>query len=846
MKNKKKPQSLSSLIIRLFFVGYSLLTLAIITQSYHFSVNSINSEIERSLNQTSHLLQNIINYRLAALKSSQEANAYSQDLLNYLQSKNMLALDDLFFALEENNSANSPDFRFISKDSELIWHDGASYFHGIDEHTIANIINQVNLDSKWHYIRSDGLLDPVDLLVRRTAIIDRSTGKIVAELNIAVVLNNNLSLLNDFRSASSVESIFLVHGTDVVATNLKKESDEYKHAFKVLSATDTSFLSSRYLVNISPFNIDGETSPIQFLTLDKSDNISLLKEQFSFSAIASLFVVVTLLIFSRHHIKNRILDSLNTLMNYTRSATQRQHFKPFGGTPITEFNQIGSTLQSTLSTLVEKERSLDDLFKIALSPTIVWDCNYQIQRINPAAKEQFEYDKNAKQPTDTFNAFELQIRTHLDAARDGETIRGVHTNVNNTIYHWNLAPLIIDNKVISIIGQAQDITTLIEAKRQSRRAQLAAEAATKAKSDFLAQMSHELRTPLNGILGIAQILKNSLENQQHRDHVDVLYQSGEHLLTVLNDIIDYSQIEQGDFKLKFANFSFKEVIGPITEIYRPLCEKKHLTLLVHNELDEHVIYNSDKSRIVQVLFNLMSNAVKFTQRGKITIRIWREGENTHFSVEDTGIGINNNYLDELFNPFSQADPSATRKYGGSGLGLTIVNKLITLLEGELTISSKQNIGTQFCFWIPMREISTTTHAKQPTLSSPTPEFNLRVLLVEDDKTNALIAKMFCKRVGISVDWVENGKLAVEHLKHHQFDLILMDNHMPVMGGIEAARIIREELKIQTPIYACTADALDETRTDFMSAGANYIIIKPIKNDNFIKALEHFKMEQVSS
>ncbi|WP_087022368.1 LuxQ periplasmic sensor domain-containing protein [Thaumasiovibrio subtropicus] len=847
-KSFKKPQSLANLIVRLFFVGYSFLTLAIITQSYHFSVNSINSEISRNLDQTSRLLQNIIDYKLAALKSSQEANVNSQELQNHLINKDLTAIDDLFFALEENDAANSPDFRFISNGEELIWHDGASFFHGIDDNLIKELILEQNNNREWHYVQKNSLLNTVDLLIRQTPVVNRETGKVIGYLSIAIVLNNNLSLIDEFRRASNVESVFLVNGANIVATNLSIDTAEYAYVKEMLTTTKSKSLDNNYLVNVSAFNVNETESYIQFLTLEKNDNIELLRDKFIWSVVASLFAAILLLLLTRRHIKSRIVDSLNTLMSYTRSATERREFKAFGGTPISEFNQIGATLQATLSTLIEKERSLDDLFKIALSPTIVWDADCSIKRINPAAKSQFNYQEHSSTQSAEFELFSTAMRPLLESALTGETIRGAHTQYGETVYNWNLAPLIIDSQVIAIIGQAQDITALIEAERQSRRAQLAAEASANAKSDFLAKMSHEIRTPLNGILGIAQILKGSLKNTQHLDKVETLYQSGEHLLTVLNDILDFSRIEQGKFTLEFNNMALKEITKPIIDVYQPLCDEKDILFHIDCKVEANTVFYSDKSRIIQILFNLLSNAVKFTHQGEISFSVWKENKLCYFNVRDTGIGIDEDTLPKLFEPFTQAEPSTTRKYGGSGLGLSIVKSLVELLEGELKIESQFGIGTSITFSLPMKEVAQSIPIERAieTVKPVAVPHNINVLLVEDNKTNAFVAKVFCKKFGISVDWVENGEEALNMLSDKAFDLILMDNHMPVMGGIETTRRIREELNITTPIYACTADAFEEAHNDFMAAGANYVIVKPIREQNFVAALDHFKQLKISN
>jgi two-component system autoinducer 2 sensor kinase/phosphatase LuxQ len=249
------------------------------------------------------------------------------------------------------------------------------------------------------------------------------------------------------------------------------------------------------------------------------------------------------------------------------------------------------------------------------------------------------------------------------------------------------------------------------------------------------------------------------------------------------------------------------------------------------------------------MFNLLSNALKFTHQGRISVSFELESifnsdqASLIVRVKDTGIGIDGSKIDAVFEPFVQEDETTTREYGGTGLGLTIVKNLVDMLEGDIQVRSAKGEGSEFVIEIPV-ELSS-----QPSLGSPQQphidphalfSHSFKVLLVEDNHTNAFIAQAFCKKYGMAVTWAKDGLEAIELAKAEVFDLILMDNQLPNLGGVETTQQLRSEIGISTPIYACTADAQQSTRDSFMAAGANYVIVKPIKEESLHQAFVHFK------
>ncbi|MGR6840340.1 LuxQ periplasmic sensor domain-containing protein [Aliivibrio wodanis] len=397
----------------------------------------------------------------------------------------------------------------------------------------------------------------------------------------------------------------------------------------------------------------------------------------------------------------------------------------------------------------------------------------------------------------------------------------------------------------------QTFVELIEAKEESYKAQAAAEKSTQVKSDFLAKMSHEIRTPLNGILGISALLRQSNLSNEQEKQVNILHQGGEHLLAVLNDVLDFSQIEQDKLNINCEQFVLSDVLDTINAIYIPLCDAKGITFKLINKVSQDALVYSDQVRLTQILFNLLSNAVKFTEKGEveltISLKIYNSQVLLFCEIKDSGIGISIEEQSRMFEPFIQLESTNIRKVGGSGLGLAIVNQLLELLQGKIEVDSELGKGSIFYIEIPISILDESAkEANEKTFNNslqlPT---GLNILLVEDNKSNAYIAKAYCQKYGLNVEWKESAQDGIERLLEQSFDLILMDNQMPKMSGIEATRYIRNELNITTPIYAYTADVLKEASEDFLSAGANYIISKPIKEKSILDALVFYNSQILS-
>ncbi|CCN48178.1 putative TWO-COMPONENT SENSOR PROTEIN HISTIDINE PROTEIN KINASE [Vibrio nigripulchritudo MADA3029] len=358
-----------------------------------------------------------------------------------------------------------------------------------------------------------------------------------------------------------------------------------------------------------------------------------------------------------------------------------------------------------------------------------------------------------------------------------------------------------------------------------------AQASTKAKSAFLATLSHEIRTPMNGVLGTAQILAKTDLNDHQKKLLHSLYDSGEHMMTLLNEILDFSKIEQGKLELDPSPFPLSSIIGSINSVYYTLATEKGLSFKVYSEVPTERWYNADKARMRQILFNLLNNAIKFTSRGFVEVYLneyERDGKvYLSIQVRDTGIGISKSAQEKIFKPFEQAESSTTRRFGGTGLGLAITQKIVQGMGGNITVKSEEGIGSSF--FVSLQADVCEPESTQDTVHQKFDCNGLTALIVEDNRTNTMIMDAFLRSKGFETTSVVDGAKAVDILSQCTFDLVLMDNHMPVMDGIEATERIRNlnHLSSKGLILGCTADVFKETREKMLKAGADHILAKPI-------------------
>lgn len=449
------------------------------------------------------------------------------------------------------------------------------------------------------------------------------------------------------------------------------------------------------------------------------------------------------------------------------------------------------------------------------------------------------------------NVFATKSMIRFEEQRDGRD------------YALRMHPIIdAYGRVVQVAAFSRDITERKRAESElkcskeiAEAARARAEAANEAKSEFLANMSHELRTPLNGILGMLQLLETTDPNAEQGEYIQIAKKSAHRLTSLLSDILDMSQIEAGKTRLHPAPFSPRQLLDELDELFRSACKEKGLAVDILLDVAVPKRLTGDIKRIRQVLFNLMANAVKYTDQGGIRVKM--HCLNTllpgqcclYIELEDTGIGIADDKQEAIFESFTQADGSYTRRYEGAGLGLALVKRIVEMMQGSITLDSEPGRGSTFSCVLPLETPLEDRPLPQPDErddSSSKAQTSLRILLAEDDDVNRLSTRLILRKMNHKVTAVENGQEVLQALTQEKYDAVLMDVQMPVMNGVEAAKAIRNHdgsrFDPTIPIIAVTAHALNGDREIFMNAGMNDYLAKPVQGDAMRKALENIRRQ----
>jgi PAS domain S-box-containing protein len=489
---------------------------------------------------------------------------------------------------------------------------------------------------------------------------------------------------------------------------------------------------------------------------------------------------------------------------------------------------------------------MDNLFKGVIDLIFVLDQNFNIQSANEAVQQLLGFGQSELDGLNFISVLEKNSLIAIDTVKRGlnenKFIKDIELRMSSK--QGECVPTSASFSVLydkwqqksGILIIAKDISRMKQAEDELRKAKEHAEAANLAKSRFLANMSHEIRTPLNGILGLAEIMLSDLQNEPQREYLDIIRTSGQNLAKLINDILDLSKIESGKVVLENIPFDFTATMNSNLQSYRYLAEQKGLNFGCHIDKNIPTTLIGDATRLNQIIVNLVGNAIKFTEKGSVAVHFGILNQNGNEitlegKVIDTGIGITKGKEKIIFESFAQADDSVTRKFGGTGLGLTIVDNLLKQMGGSVEVSSPCHPdGTGSCFAFTFKLESVQSKPKtvfsgnsadgKMTFGKP-----LNIMVVDDNDINRLIARKILENLGARVTLATSGAEAIDNVKANAFDLIFMDIQMPGMDGYQATSLIRT-LGFAQPIVALSANAFNEHVQQSLDAGMNDHLQKP--------------------
>jgi len=506
------------------------------------------------------------------------------------------------------------------------------------------------------------------------------------------------------------------------------------------------------------------------------------------------------------------------------------------GMDITGFKKIQREIQI-------KELRYRDLFDNSLAIIISHDLTGRILDINPMVEKIYGYNQEETIGKDVLDfvpdedkpLFGNYISEIGQKKQDSGVIRFIHKTGKIVYGFYNNYLREEEGKEPYVIAFAVDITDRVKAEKQLEIAIKKSEELAKVKQSFLANMSHEIRTPMNGIVGMSNLLSKTHLNKKQEYYLNILQSTSDHLLKILNDILDLSKIESGNLTLQFENFSLRESINRAMEVMHQRAEEKGI-LLSNSFFDDTIapILIGDPLRINQILLNILSNAIKFTLKGSVDIAcslISSSSLNQTIEIKiiDTGIGMDQAFTEKIYQKFTQEDNSDVRKFGGTGLGMSICKEIVDLMLGDIVVKSIRGVGTIVIITLEFLKGEQSSATQSSTVEIDTSIIkNKKIIIADDNQMNRKLAGIILKSYGAIITEAENGEQVIKKVSRSHYDLIIMDIEMPVMNGVDATLIIRNKLNLSIPIIALTAFAYEEDKQRFLAAGMNGYLSKPFK------------------
>ncbi|MFP8966175.1 response regulator [Pokkaliibacter sp. CJK22405] len=776
-----KSRSLFTVLLLWVLGALSLSSALILYRSYENTNALLKIEQDNSL---AHAHNSSQTFMTNWLESQSRALVTLSHVTNHEHEFTVQALtDDLQIHLQELGR-NRPDFAMLLEGTELVWADPGSIFYGLD--TLVNELRHPVNFSEWQLkeVNSSTNPTPLNILINKQLIINSHTGAVEGTVIFGVVLNNNMSLANAIRLSSSAEIVSLRKGSHILAST---EPRNQPNAFQSDGNPDLGDDHKRI----------GSCEPVPFATLKKQLQICLalsstansnLQQHLNSQIIQLLLLILMMSILVAAILHRKIISPVRRLARYAKEQQDTLHPPQMPSSGIREYDQVAQSLGNVVRELAEKETSLRNLFDTAFSPILVWTPDGIVTQYNEAA---FKLRGNNPTilPLRITDCFPKEVHRLLDHAAAGHPIDNLEIEDGSGWWQWNFRPLFVDGQVRAIISQGLDITLRKRVENEMRLARDAAMRANQAKSDFLAVISHEIRTPMNGVIGNLQLLDDTSLNSEQKEYVDTTQHCANALLSLLNDVLDFSKIESGALELNLQETDLHNCIEDAASLFSVQAAEKRIELIC--DIDETVprFVMLDSTRLRQILINLLGNAVKFTDTGEVTLSVRAErlrGETRviYVDVTDSGIGIRPETRQSLFEPFAQGDASTTRRYGGTGLGLSICKRLVELMKGTIGVTSVPGEGSRFFFTL------VTEVAPNPTLDLEALQpLDGNKVLVLDDNTSS--RQQFCslvKRWGMTCVTTSTLTQALQAIDESgPFQLYLLDASMPDMDAFALAQ-----------------------------------------------------------